>query len=358
MHKTRGLFILPGRSTFSELDKKLISRFMDLDCHYLEQNASRAGYLIRSLKACFKIIFGRKRLVMIWFADYHAALAVAAAKMRRMKSLIFVGGYDAVCYPELGMGVYCSLFRGTMAGFALRHCDLIIANHEALLDSSNTYYQSQGHPEGVYRLVPKLKTPSKVIYNAITISTPDPATLQDPRSQRFLCVGTTPRYQDIINKGYDLVAKVAKLHPELNFEIVGLDQRWQSSFVKEYSLEHTHNLKLHGYLPHREVLELMRSSRWFIQASISEGMHNALMEAMAMGCIAIGSRVAGIPAIIGDKGILFDSREVDKLEKAIAKAQSLSLSPNDISDSIVDVFSQPKRENELKYAILGLLGSD
>jgi len=34
MHKTRGLFILPGRSTFSELDKKLISRFMDLDCHW------------------------------------------------------------------------------------------------------------------------------------------------------------------------------------------------------------------------------------------------------------------------------------------------------------------------------------
>jgi glycosyltransferase involved in cell wall biosynthesis len=237
----------------------------------------------------------------------------------------------------------------------LRRCDLIIANHEALLESSNTYYKPQGHPEGVYRLVPKLTTPSIVIHNALSISSPAPETLLEPRIDRFLCVGTTPRYQDIVNKGYDLVAKVAKLHPELQFEIVGIDRRWQPGYILEYGLENTPNLKLHGYLAHSKVVELMRTSRWFIQASISEGMPNALMEAMALGCIAIGSRVAGIPTIIGDKGVLFDSRNVGKLENAIADAIALSLNPADISDRIVKVFSQSNRESQLKNAILELL---
>ncbi len=96
----------------------------------------------------------------------------------------------------------------------------------------------------------------------------------------------------------------------------------------------------------------MRTSRCFIQASISEGMPNALMEAMAMGCIPIGSRVAAIPTLIGQVGIIVEHRDLACLNAAISESSKLTISPTLISKRIVDVYSQEKRYKELNAAIM------
>ncbi|MBP7194348.1 MAG: glycosyltransferase family 4 protein [Candidatus Cloacimonetes bacterium] len=352
MNKTKALLVLPSQSTFSELDRELLSRLCDLDCVYLEQNSSRKTYLVRMIAMLGRILCGGHSLIIVWFADYHAAMAIGAAKLLGKKSLVFIGGYDAVCYPELGMGVYCNAIRSLCASFALRNCSLIVANHESLLRSNNLYYRQQGHPDGVYNLIPALKTPARVIYNALSIPAPDPEELSKPRVDRFLCVGTTPRYEDTINKGYDLIAQAARLNPDRQFVIVGIADRWQARFSRQHGLETCPNLKIHSYLPHGEVLELMRTSRCFIQASISEGMPNALMEAMAMGCIPIGSRVAAIPTLIGEVGIIVEHRDLACLNAAISESSNLTISPTLISKRIVDVYSQDKRYKELKAAIM------
>lgn len=351
MKKPKTLLVIPNNSTFAQVDAKLLSESCELSYFDLKQHKGRFVYFWRILGSIFKIIFGRYQLLFIWFADYHAAAAVLFARLLKIPSIVFIGGYDAVCYPKLKMGVYCSKFRSRFASFALRHCKLIISNHEALLDSSNTFYNADGHPEGIYRFVKDLKTPSRVIYNALTVDVPDAELLTKERKDVFLAVGTTPRYHDIFNKGLDLVAQMALLYPQWSFEIVGIDPRWHKDFIRSLGGVLPSNLSLRGYIPHMEVLNLMQNSRYYIQASISEGMPNALMEAMLMGCMPVGSNVAGIPTLIDEYGVIFDVRDTESLEKALLKITQISIDPQDISQHVASHFSQERRGRSLKQVV-------
>lgn len=355
MKKPKALLILPNRVTFTQVDEELLQDICRLHVIDLKQKSSRLKYLFNTLSACFNIMIQKPDLILVWFADYHAALTVMASRLRNVKSIVFIGGYDAVCYPEFGMGVYCSPLRAWCARTALKNCGLIIANHEALVSSDNLYYNPKGHPEGIHRLIPTLQTPARVIYNSLTLSPPLPRQLNSLRQNKFLCVGTTPRYEDVINKGYDLVAQVARQHPEWQFEILGFDPRWKSRFIDEFGLKCVTNLKLRSHLPHNAVLDLMLECKWFIQASISEGMPNALMEAMLMGCVPIGSKVAGIPTLIDDLGVVFDRRDPASLEQALIKATELIVSPSDISTRIANRFARHNRHAALSQAVEDLL---
>lgn len=352
--KPSALYVIPNNSTFTRVDERILSAVFDLKQTDLCQGKSKAKYLLRMMGMALRIFKEKPDVVIVWFADYHAAIAVLAARGLKKKSVIFVGGYDAVSYPLLKMGVYQSFLRGLCARFALRHAGLIIANHEALLESSNTYYRPEGHPEGIFRLVPRLKTKAVVVHNAITIPAPFAQGLGEGKEELFLCVGTTPRFDDIINKGFDLVARVAKLHPQWRFEIIGIDPKWQAKFIHQYGLNEVPNLKIDGYLPHQTVLARMKSSRYYIQASISEGMPNALMEAMLMGCIPIGSNVAGIPTIIADQGLIFTKRHPLALEQAIIQAMTLDISSADISKRISQQFSLANRQAGIVKAMGGI----
>ncbi|MDZ4183242.1 MAG: glycosyltransferase family 4 protein [Candidatus Cloacimonadaceae bacterium] len=349
MSKARAIFIIPTRSSFIRVDEAILGKRFQLSNFYLAQDVSKLAYLARMLMMIPLLLCKPKTgLVVIWFADYHAAVAVFISRLLGSKTLIFVGGYDAVCYPELGMGVYTKALRGFCASFALRHCDRIIVNHQALAASDNLYYSPQGHPEGVQRLVPGLRTPIDVVHNAIT--TTAPISLKSDRNIHFLAVGSTPRYMDVLNKGYDLLIDTARRMPEHSFVIVGIRPRWFPRIESNFKTSSIPNLRILPPLPQAKVFELMQDSLVFAQPSISEGMPNALMEAMLMGCVPVGSSVAGIPMIIGDFGIVFDARDVPALHNALTLALKLVADRDAISKSISDRFSVAKRET-------GILGS-
>lgn len=57
----------------------------------------------------------------------------------------------------------------------------------------------------------------------------------------------------------------------------------------------------------------------FVSCSYSEAFSNSLLEAMACGCCAIGSRVGGTPELIadGERGLLFESGNADELARKL-----------------------------------------
>ena len=64
-----------------------------------------------------------------------------------------------------------------------------------------------------------------------------------------------------------------------------------------------------------DVASWLRAIDIFVLPSLSEGLSNSLMEAMAMGCCAVASHVGGNPELVrdGDTGVLFDAGNPESL---------------------------------------------
>ena len=68
------------------------------------------------------------------------------------------------------------------------------------------------------------------------------------------------------------------------------------------------------------VPDYLRSFDLYVSCSISEAFSNTILEAMACGCCAVGSRVGGTPELIGndERGLLFRSGDADDLAAKLA----------------------------------------
>jgi glycosyltransferase involved in cell wall biosynthesis len=68
------------------------------------------------------------------------------------------------------------------------------------------------------------------------------------------------------------------------------------------------------------VPQFLRALDIFVLCSRSEAFSNTLLEAMACGCCAIGSRVGGTPELIGndERGVLFRSGDAEDLAEKLA----------------------------------------
>jgi glycosyltransferase involved in cell wall biosynthesis len=350
----KAIFIYPNHSSFIKVDESIFRQFLHLKSLPLNQSKGKAAYFKAIIKTCLILVFSFKtKLSLTWFADYHAFPVVLLSKLLRKKSVVFIGGFDAVSYPEYGYGVYQKPLRRFCASFALKNCSLIIANHQSLLKSSNTYYQSDGHKEGILNLITDLRTEAIVIENCITGK--EPSSIPEIRTRSIMCVGSTPRIEDFYNKGYDLLIEVAKSFETWQFVFVGISSIWMPYLEAKYHLSLIPNIRIIHALPHAEVLKMMSQTDIYVQASISEGMPNALMEAMLYGCKVIGSNVAGIPTIIGKHGLILQKRDAMDLKAALKQLMDHKVDREAISKSIVQRFSYERRSAEIRKAIQNLI---
>ncbi len=337
------LYLIPSRSTFTEVDRRILAnRYKVLNIE-LRQSEGHIAYVKGIVRMLLQLLCrSRMRKVFIWFADYHAGLAVFVCRLLRKRSVVFVGGYDAVCYPEFRYGVYYKRIRGNCGAYALRHCDLVIVNHQDLIRSINTYYRADGHSEGIKHFVPDLKTPVGVVHNGIETS--NGVTEPNQREKTVLTVGGTPNLSDFYNKGYDLLIEVARRMPDLKFIFVGISPKCLRHYDPIYGISRLSNISVYHYLEHDELMDLYSRVQVYAQPSISEGMPNSLMEAMLMGCIPVGSNVAGIPTLIGDSGFIIMRRSADDLSRAVEQA----LNAEDhacVSRRIRECFGADKRKD-------------
>ncbi|HYT22742.1 MAG TPA: glycosyltransferase family 4 protein, partial [Candidatus Polarisedimenticolia bacterium] len=68
------------------------------------------------------------------------------------------------------------------------------------------------------------------------------------------------------------------------------------------------------------VPQFLRACDIFVLCSRSEAFSNTLLEAMACGCCAVGSRVGGTPELVGndERGLLFRSGDAGDLAEKLA----------------------------------------
>jgi glycosyltransferase involved in cell wall biosynthesis len=340
------LYIKPANYSFAVNDQKVLEKHFRVKSFLINQKSGGLHFAWRILNLVVFIIINawKTRLMVTWFADYHAAVMVFMGKILNIKVVIIAGGQEAVCYPELRKGVFYKKFRGRFVKYALRNCTLILPNHESLVYHENYYYDPAGKKDGMKYYVHGLKTRIKVIPNGIETDRfyRNEAIIKDPKT--ILTVGTMNSVYDFLNKGYDLFVEMARRNPDLNFIMVGIRKKFLPWIEENYPFYDIPNLTcIYSFCTHEVLFESYNKAQVFVQASITEGMPNTLCEAMLCECTPVGSNVNGIPDAIGNTGIIVKKRDVHELEVAVRQGLLLN-SGKEAATRIKENFSFDLRE--------------
>jgi len=351
------LFIKPANYSFAVNDQKILEKHFRVNAFLIAKKNAGLHFIWRILNLIVFILVNswNSRLMVTWFADYHAAIMVFMGKILNMKVVIIAGGQEAVCYPELKKGVYYKKFRGKFVRFALRHADLILPNHESLIYHENFYYDPSGKKDGMKFYVSNLNTKITVIPNGIETD----KFYRDQSIQKdlttILTVGTMNSVYDFLNKGYDLFVDMARRNPDLKFIMIGLRKQFLPWIELHYPFDDLQNLTtIYSFCPHEVLFESYNKAQVFVQASITEGMPNTLCEAMLCECTPVGSNVNGIPDAIGPTGIIIKKRDVTELESGVRRALELK-SGKAAAVRIKENFSFEGREQKMMASINELL---
>ncbi len=124
-------------------------------------------------------------------------------------------------------------------------------------------------------------------------------------------------------KGLDLlvraIKKVAKEYKDILLVFIGSGDYQEKipDMASSYGLEDF--VKIEGTVDN--VQEYLNASDIFVFPSLSEGMPNSLLEAMACGLPVVASRIGGVVDIVedGKSGILFEPGDVNGLANAMIR---------------------------------------
>ena len=211
--------------------------------------------------------------------------------------------------PEINYGNFRKKWLRKATVYSFKNCSLILPVAQALVKQDYQFDPSISPKQGLLNLILNLKTPIRVIPNGFdTDFWKDLKKTRFPKSFISVATGTSNPARARV-KGYDLIEKLAANHPDWTFTLAG-DPNYISP---------NQNIKVLGKMKSFELLELYNSHQFYLQLSTSEGFPNALGEAMACGCVPIGSAVGAIPEIIGDTEFVLRRKDSILLESLIQK---------------------------------------
>ncbi len=163
----------------------------------------------------------------------------------------------------------------------------------------------------------------EVIYNAFEIL--DNSSVGYPMSHRLgdsdyniISVGRLVPW-----KGFDtlieIMPKILKEIPKAKLTIIGSGPQKKNYELRIKNYELTNSVFLVGQIPHKEVLEYLKSSDLFVLNTGYEGLSHQLLEAMALGVPIITTNVGGNPELIesSENGFLVEYNNRYQIEKAI-----------------------------------------
>lgn len=219
-------------------------------------------------------------------------------------------GSDINIYPQCG-----KLLRYQVAE-VIKNADLLVSVSEALKIEA---YNIATPPHGI-----------RVVYNGCDLNTfsPNEATRTKIRNdfgilrndKVLIYVGNLLEYKGI----FELIAAFYKLlldKPALNIFLFIVGDGPEHSTVNHIILSKGLKNKIHliGNQPYNEVSKFLNAADIFILPSYSEGLPNAVLEAMACCLPVITTRVGGTSEAVedGKSGILIPKKDVNSIIHAI-----------------------------------------
>ena len=160
----------------------------------------------------------------------------------------------------------------------------------------------------------------------------------------------------IIQKGLDVFARCAAALPEFNFLIIGKVDV-QDAIAGEFIQKACANLRFTGkYVSDDELLSFYQRARVYVQASAHEGFGIACAEAMACGCIPVGTYNTSLPEVIGETGFLVPFNDIPATVDAIRSALKLRNPASDPRKRVAENFSVEARTSGMLAIMNQLVG--
>lgn len=114
-------------------------------------------------------------------------------------------------------------------------------------------------------------------------------------------------------------AQVQKDHPEAHFRIIGAGVERENLENLAADLKITKKVQFFGQVSNEHVLAEMAKSQFFVMPSVNEGFGIVYLEAMASGCVTIGTQGEGISDLIisGENGFLVTPDKPEEIVDAV-----------------------------------------
>ncbi len=325
MKRLRVAFVASSDSTFIRRDRDILRSFADVE------DVPWNG--IHSIPRLAWAVL-RSNVVFSWFALDHAYGAVRLARLFRRKSLVVVGGIDVAKVPEMAYGAYLEPKVAVRSHFALAHADRVLVVDDSLREEI-------ARNAGLRR--------SEILAVPLGFDTDYFSPGTGPRDT-VLTVGYVTEV-NLQRKGLETFVRCAALLPDLGFVLVGANPGPATGRLRAIAPP---NVRLVPALPVPELLEAYRRARVYVQVSRYEGFPSALGEAMACGCVPVGTRVAGIPTLIGDTGPYVEVGDVEGTAAAIRQAY-MSRDGDAARTRIIERYSFERRRRALQEIVESLV---
>ena len=341
-------FVYSIKRSFVDTDLKILQNLQAkiLEIHSPPQKGVK--FFINRLREILKSLkfLVNSRCLVCWFNDYHAFFPLLVAYAYNKKSILIVGGYDAIVDKRTKHGLfYQQGIRAIIAKINYRLANEIWTVHDSLEFGCQQAYFDNGIISGVRNLANHKKKNIKEVPTGY-----DSGFWKNTKSEKRNSVATvaffnSKRVLDI--KGVALFNEVAKRLPDYNFTIIG-----ESGIKISDYLELSNNITVMGVKTKEELRDIYSEHKYYFQGSRLEGLPNSLCEAMLCECIPIGSAYFGIPSAIGDTGLTFNhSNSIQSVVEFILDPNNTNL-PHRARQRIIGRFNVNLRKQQFKDVII------
>ena len=233
---------------------------------------------------------------------FYTSLCIFSLKLRKWKVNIITDTFPGqVWWTESKIvNFILYIYSRTIGKSILKLADKVILLHEGLIETAK-----------------KMKLNYKVIHNGVDIEKYKLAKIPSDLSKKKdeIIIVYIGRLESI--KNYKDIIKVAKKITLKNKKITFLFVGDKTGKENEINKIKNNQIKFLGY--RKDIPNILKMADIFILASSSEGLPNALMEAMASKCACVSTNVGGVKSLIEENkiGLLFKVHDTNELEDKI-----------------------------------------
>lgn len=239
----------------------------------------------------------RADVTFTWFASTYASAVVGLARLLGKPSIVVLGGADVVTRPAIGYGLANTPWKRWLLIRTLRNATRLLPVDPTLRDAALALTPI---PTGAITVMPTGYDEASWLPG-------------QKESDLVVTVAGCETEDRMRVKGIDTLLAVAKGMPDVRFVVIGIDPAIGHLLAPLRPL----NVRVFGPIAREELLPWYQRASVYCQPSLSEGLPNAVCEAMLCGCIPVGTDVGGMPYAIGDAGIIVQAGNDEELTAAI-----------------------------------------